>query len=163
MQSEREGRPCTDRAGHKKIAAHAARELAADCQSKPIALARFAFLHNLNERLEHCVESVRWNPSPGIANVNADLIAVARAEYLDGHEALDRAIGGVRREYAEQSVVVDATSLSQTPLYVSGDVAALEQLFSNVVTNAVEASPMGGRGRVSFIGYGAARAYGHRS
>src|SRR6185369_13514605 len=75
----------------------------------------------------------------------------ARTDFieLDVHEPLDRAIAGTRREYAHRSIAVDTSSVSRAPLHARGDAASLEQLFGNVLTNAAQASPDGGRVLVS--------------
>jgi signal transduction histidine kinase len=64
---------------------------------------------------------------------------------LDVHEPLDRAVAGVRREHAGRSLTVDTSTIPREPLPLQGDAASLEQLFANVLTNAAQASPEGGR------------------
>jgi signal transduction histidine kinase len=68
---------------------------------------------------------------------------------LDVHEALNRAVAGVRREHATRSLTVDVSGVPRGPLSVRGDAASLEQLFANVLTNAAQASPDGARVTVS--------------
>ena len=90
--------------------------------------------------------------------VSGSLRAVrgASAEFtdLDLRELLDRAIAGVRREYASCGITVDATSMPGAALRVRGDAPSLEQLFSNVLANAAQASRDGGRVRVSLDAIG---------
>jgi signal transduction histidine kinase len=68
---------------------------------------------------------------------------------LDIQEPLERAVAGVRREYAQRSVTVDTGGVPPRPLRVLGDAPSLEQLFGNVLANAAQASPDGGRVRLS--------------
>jgi len=80
----------------------------------------------------------------------------ARTEFadLDIREPLDRAVAGVSREHGQRSVMLDTSSIPPTPVRIRGDAAALEQLFGNVLTNAAQASPDGGRVRLSVDGNG---------
>jgi len=79
------------------------------------------------------------------------LARAGRADFavLDVHEPLSRAVDGVRREHAQRALIVDMSSVPRERLPVRGDAASLEQLFSNVLTNAAQASPDGGRVLVS--------------
>ena len=68
---------------------------------------------------------------------------------MDLLEPLNRAIVAVRREHVARSLTVDTGVIPDERLSVRGDAASLEQLFVNVLTNAAQASPDGGRVVVS--------------
>jgi signal transduction histidine kinase len=68
---------------------------------------------------------------------------------VDIQEPLERAVAGVGREHVQRSVSIDMSAVPSTPLRIRGDAAALEQLFGNVLTNAAQASPNGGRVELS--------------
>jgi len=68
---------------------------------------------------------------------------------VDVREPLERAIAGVARDHVVRSVTLDTNAIPATPLRIRGDAAALEQLFGNVLTNAAQASPDGGRVHLS--------------
>jgi signal transduction histidine kinase len=59
---------------------------------------------------------------------------------VDIREPLGRAVTGAMPEDSTRDVRVDSSQVSATPLLVRGDSASLEQLFSNVLANAVQAA-----------------------
>jgi signal transduction histidine kinase len=62
----------------------------------------------------------------------------------DLRETLQRALNLVEARAAKQQVVTDS-SLGEQPLMISGDPQQLHQVFVNLLINAIEAMPRGGR------------------
>jgi len=87
----------------------------------------------------------------------AGSLKVARAggagfREVDVREPLRRAISGAELECSKRGVRLDASQVSDCPLTIRGDTPSLEQLFANVLGNAVHASSAGSRVSIAASG-----------
>jgi signal transduction histidine kinase len=86
-------------------------------------------------------------------------LRVARSGHVDKHpvdlhEVLLRAMRAAEPSFAEHGALLEALDGASLP-HVEGDGAALEQMFLNLLINAAQASPPGGRVRVELVPAGA--------
>jgi hypothetical protein len=84
-QGEREGAPLTQLAGHRQLATHAPRQVAADGQAEPhpLVTAAEAPVH-LHEGLEDGVQHVGRDADAGVAHVHVHLAALPLARHAHG-------------------------------------------------------------------------------
>jgi signal transduction histidine kinase len=70
------------------------------------------------------------------------------AEPVDLHAAVEAAIHRAEPEFIAKAARLERGTREHDPLVLSGDAGALEQLFLNLLLNAAQASPPGGRADV---------------
>jgi hypothetical protein len=103
--------PSPGAAAHRQLAAHAAREVAADGEAEPHAVARLRERAvELDERLEDLGLPLRRDADPGVAHAHRDGVAVRlRLERhgAPGRRAADRVGEQVERDLAQLLAVGD--------------------------------------------------------
>jgi signal transduction histidine kinase len=111
---------------------HARRNLSPDHPAMPLVARTLESVRRLDATVSGALRVAR----SGQAKTQVDLDAV-----------LERAMHAAAPSFAERGATLDEISGSPSPP-LEGDSAALEQLFLNLLINAAQASPAGGRARL---------------
>jgi len=111
---------------------HARRNLSPDHPAMPLVARTLESVRRLDATVSGALRVAR----SGQAKTQVDLDAV-----------LERAMHAAAPSFAERGATLDEISGSPSPP-LEGDSAALEQLFLNLLINAAQASPTGGRARL---------------
>ena len=120
---------------------HLMQEILAEAEPGPNDLEQFrSYLSLMSGELERC-----GNIVSGLLSFSRE--STTESKDVDLNEALRAVITLTRHKMKLQNIDLDAR-LSRRPLILAGDINQMQQCFLNLIFNALEAMPQGGRLRV---------------